>query len=71
MTYYDRGADILYVELSDADAVGSTEHDWGLIDIGEDGEPVGVEYWDASERLPAELLGVLPTPTPTVQAGAA
>jgi len=41
VTYYDRGADILYVELSDADAVGNTEH--GLIDIGEDGEPVGVD----------------------------
>ena len=70
VTYYDREADILYVELRAADAPRNVEHGWGLIDLGDDGVPVGIEYWDASERLPAELLAALPAPRPPVEASA-
>lgn len=70
VTYHDRQADILYVELRNSAAARSIEYDWGLIDLGDDGEPVGVEYWDASEHLPSELLGALPAPRPSVQAAA-
>lgn len=59
VSYYDPEADILYVELRSGEAARSVEHDWGLIDLGDDGEPVGVEYWDASETLPPALLGAL------------
>ena len=68
VTYYDREADIVYVGLRDAEAARSAEHEWGLIDLGDDGEPVGVEYWDASDHLPAEMLDVLPAPKPPVEA---
>ncbi len=62
MTYYDREADIVYVELCAAEVVRSEEHEWGLIDRGQDGEAVGMEYWDASEHLPADFLDALPAP---------
>lgn len=71
MTYYDREADIVYFEVQNADAARSVEHVWGLIDVGGDGQVVGLEYWDASERLPEELLGALPAPKPPVEATAA
>jgi uncharacterized protein YuzE len=60
VTYYDREADIVYVQLRDADVARSEEHDWGLIDLGEDRKPVGMEYWDASQHMPAEFLDALP-----------
>lgn len=60
VAYYDREGDILYVQLRDGQVARSVEHDWGLIDLGDDGQPVGVEYWDASDHLPAEMLGALP-----------
>jgi len=62
VTYYDREADIVYVQLRDAEVARSEEHGWGLIDLGRDGEPVGMEYWDASEHLAAEFLDALPEP---------
>lgn len=38
----------------------SEEHEWGLIDRDpDDGHLMGFEIWDASERLPQELLGAL------------
>lgn len=61
-TYYDREANIVYVELRTIEVARSVEREWGLIDLGDDGEPVGIEYWDASARLPAELLEALPRP---------
>jgi len=30
--------------------------------IGESGRILGLEYWEASKRLPAELLDALPAP---------
>jgi hypothetical protein len=32
----------------------------GLVDIGADDQPVGVEYWGASRTLPPELLDAFP-----------
>ena len=68
VTYYDREADIVYVELQDVAIARSVEHDWGLIDVDAEGSPIGLEYWDASNRLPAELLGALPSPGSAVGA---
>jgi uncharacterized protein YuzE len=68
VTTYDPEADILYLELRSAPVARSVEHGWGLVDLGDDGQPVGMEYWDASQRLPSDLLGALPAPIPPVQA---
>jgi uncharacterized protein YuzE len=62
VTYYDRDSDIAYFEISDARVDHSTEHDWGLLDVDAAGNVVGAEYWNASRRLPAELLDALPAP---------
>jgi uncharacterized protein YuzE len=37
--------------------VTSERHHWGLRDLG---ELLGLELWDASQRLPTELLEALP-----------
>lgn len=62
VTHYDREADILYLELRPAKVARSVEHGWGgLVDLGNDGQLVGVEYWEASRHLPAALLDTLPS----------
>lgn len=62
MTYYDREADVLLVELLDEDAERSEEREWGLVDLAADGRTVAVEVWQASRRLPPEVLASLPAP---------
>jgi uncharacterized protein YuzE len=62
VTYYDRQADIVFVALNDAVVERAVEREWGLIELGADGAPVGMEYWNASERLPDEFLAALPAP---------
>jgi uncharacterized protein YuzE len=62
MTYYDRQADVLLVEVSEEDADRSEEREWGLVDLAEDGHTVAVEVWRASTRLPSEVLATLPPP---------
>lgn len=62
MTYYDREADVLLVELFDGDVDRSEERDWGLMDLAADGRTVAVEVWQASSRLPGEVLATLPSP---------
>jgi uncharacterized protein YuzE len=69
MTYYDRDSDIVYVELSDAQVDHSVEREWGLLDVDPSGATVGAECWNASQRLPAELLAALPAPPKPVAAG--
>jgi uncharacterized protein YuzE len=59
-SHYDPDGDILYVGFSDAKIARSDKHDWGLVDIGPDEQPVGVEYWGASRKLPTELLEAFP-----------
>jgi len=60
--HYDPDVDIALIVLQRGEAV-SQEHDWGLIDRDPgDGHLVGFEIWNASGRLPPELLDALPTP---------
>ena len=65
VTYYDRDSDIAYFEISAAHIERSDELPWGLLDIDAAGNVVGAECWQASQRLPRELLEALPAP-PTV-----
>jgi uncharacterized protein YuzE len=63
--HYDRNADIAWLRLDgwEPDRVRVDEKPWGLIEHDrETGRVIGLEYWKASERLPAELLDALPAP---------
>jgi uncharacterized protein YuzE len=61
--YYDRAADIAWLPTGSAETVVSEEVEWGLIDHDAvTDEVVAVEIWDASKRLPRDLLDVLPAP---------
>ena len=59
---YDREADIFITELRAAAVDHSVEHVWGLVDVADDGRAAGVEIWDASARLPHEMLRATPEP---------
>jgi uncharacterized protein YuzE len=63
--HYDAEADIAWVRFEGYDpstAVGE-ETDSRLREIDpRTGEVVGLEFWQASSRLPAELLRMLPPP---------
>ena len=65
--YFDREARIVYLPFR-ADADGETLHseemDWGRVDLDADGEPCGIEIWNAPTMLPSDLLDVLPEPPP-------
>lgn len=59
--HYDREVDIAELCFESGRAV-SEEHDWGLIDRHpDDGHLMGFVIWDASRRLPSELVAALPT----------
>jgi uncharacterized protein YuzE len=63
--HYDRKADIAWVRLDgwSPDRVRVEQKPWGLIERDrETGAVLGLEYWKASEHLPADLLGALPAP---------
>jgi uncharacterized protein YuzE len=63
--HYDEQADIAWLRFEGYDpaTVISEEVDFGLREIDpSDRHVVGLEYWRASERLPAELLRMLPGP---------
>jgi uncharacterized protein YuzE len=63
--YYDREADIVWVPLGFSNDAMSEETEWGLIDRDADTDRVvGIEIRDASGRLPADLLAVIPPPAP-------
>jgi uncharacterized protein YuzE len=68
VTYYDRRADIVYFELAVSEVARSEEREWGLIDFGPDDATVGIEYWSASRRLPADMLAALPDPSRPLEA---
>jgi uncharacterized protein YuzE len=63
--HYDASADIASVHVEGYDpatAVGE-ESDSGLRELDPvTGEVVGLEFWRASEHLPAEFLRMLPPP---------
>jgi uncharacterized protein YuzE len=63
--HYDSEVDIALLSFEQGYAT-SEEHPWGLIDRApDDGHLMGFEIWDASRRLPPELLKALPAPNPT------
>jgi uncharacterized protein YuzE len=55
--------DIAMLSFEPGTAV-SEEHEWGLIDRDpDDGHLMGFVIWDASRRLPQELVDALPAPS--------
>lgn len=60
--HYDQEVDIAELCFETGRAV-SEEYDWGLIDRDpDDGHLMGFVIWDASRRLPQELVEALPSP---------
>lgn len=63
--HYDREANIAWLRFAGYDprTVVGHEIECGLREIDPaTGRVVGLEYWNASETLPAELLELLPPP---------
>jgi hypothetical protein len=63
--HYDRAADIAWLRLDgwDKDRVRGERTASGLVERDRaTGRILGLEYWEASRRLPAELLEALPAP---------
>lgn len=61
--YYDRDADIAWFPTGESDDVVSERVPGGLRDYDHTThELVAIEVWDASTRLPANLLEALPAP---------
>jgi uncharacterized protein YuzE len=63
--HYDSRADIAWLRFDGYDpaTVVAEETDFGLRELLiVDRQLVGLEYWRASERLPADLLAMLPAP---------
>jgi uncharacterized protein YuzE len=66
--HYDPDVDIALIVLETGNAV-SEEYEWGLIDRNpSDDHLMGFEIWEASNRLPPELIDALPAPAPTADA---
>jgi uncharacterized protein YuzE len=69
--HYDAGADIAWVRFEgyDPSTVVGEESDSGVRELDPvTGEVVGLEFWQASQRLPAEFLRMLPPPQVEVPA---
>ena len=63
--HYDPEADIAWIRFEDYDpsTVVAEESDAGLRELNSaTGELVGLEFWQASTRLPADFLRMLPPP---------
>ena len=63
--HYDRTADIAWLRLDgwDKDRVRVERTPSGLVERDRTtGQVVGLEYWEASRKLPSELLEALPVP---------
>jgi uncharacterized protein YuzE len=63
--HYDAEVDIAWVRFDgyDSSTVVAEETDVGLREIDPStGEIVGLEFWEASSRLPADFLRMLPPP---------
>jgi len=61
--YYDRETDIAWLPTGPLGEITGERSDWGVVarDV-ETGAVVSIEIWSASERLPKEILDVLPEP---------
>jgi len=67
--HYDPEVDIALMVIEPGETV-SEEHEWGLIDRDPaDDHLMGFEVWEASRRLPGELLEALPQPASSVDTG--
>ncbi len=69
--HYDKDADIAWVRFEnyDANRVVAEETSSGLREVDPStGLVVGLEFWQASQRLPADLLKMLPPPEVEVAA---
>jgi uncharacterized protein YuzE len=67
--HYDEHADIAWLRFEgyDPSTVVAEETEFGLRELDpSDHRLVGLEYWRASETLPADLLKMLPSPPITV-----
>ncbi len=63
--HYDPQADIAWLRFEgyDPSTVVAEETDFGLRELSRtDRHLVGLEYWHASDRLPQDLLEMLPAP---------
>jgi uncharacterized protein YuzE len=63
--HYDREADIAWVrfESFDPGTAVAEETDTGLRELDPiTGDIVGLEFWEASRKLPADFLRMLPPP---------
>lgn len=63
--HYDEKADIAWLRFEDYDPanVVAEEVEFGLRELDPtDRHVVGLEYWRASDRLPGDLLRMLPSP---------
>jgi uncharacterized protein YuzE len=63
--HYDHDADIAWLRFEDYDphTVVAEEIEAGLREVDPaTGRLVGLEYWQASRRLPRDLLAMLPPP---------
>lgn len=69
--HYDPQADIAWLRFDgfDPEAAVSEETEFGLRDVV-GGRVVGLEFWNASRRLPGALLMELPRPPIEVAGGA-
>ena len=63
--HYDANADIAWLRFEDYNpaTVVAEETEFGLRELDPaDKRIIGLEYWRASERLPQDLLRMLPSP---------
>jgi uncharacterized protein YuzE len=69
--HYDKDADIAWVRVENYDVIRAVaeETSSGLSEVDPStGLVVGLEFWQASQRLPADLLKMLPPPDVEVAA---
>ena len=67
--HYDPAVDIALMVIEPGETI-SEEHEWGLIDRDPgDDHLMGFEVWEASRRLPHELLDALPQPASSADTG--
>lgn len=64
MSHYAPESDIAFLTLATRQGrPRSVETEWGLLEYdSETGALTGAEIWDATNRLPAQLLEALPEP---------
>lgn len=64
MSHYARESDIALLTLGSSRKSRARETPWGLLEFDSmTGELISLEFWEASQRLPAELLEALPEPS--------